>query len=150
MVPNYGAVAAEGNSGGPKHTPIVRINFTAMLLWIGLGGAAGSILRYLFGSLVQRSAGMPFPIGTLAVNVVGCFIMGLLAQHYMNSQTSPQMRVALMTGFCGGFTTFSAFSMETVGLMRGGEYGRSAAYVVLSVTLSILATFSGMAAARAA
>jgi CrcB protein len=121
-----------------------------MLLWIGLGGAAGSVLRYLFGSLVQRSAGTAFPIGTLAVNVVGCFIMGLLAQHYMNSQTSQQMRAALMTGFCGGFTTFSAFSLETVGLMRGGEYGKSAAYVVLSVTLSVLATFSGMAAARAA
>lgn len=120
-----------------------------MLLWIGLAGAAGSMLRYLFGSVVQRSAGMGFPVGTLAVNVVGCFIMGALAQHYMNSQTSQQMRAALMTGFCGGFTTFSAFSLEAVGLIRGGDYVKSAAYVVLSVTLSILATFSGMAAVRA-
>jgi fluoride exporter len=120
-----------------------------MLFVIGLGGAAGSILRYVFGSFVQRSAGIGFPVGTLAVNVVGCFIMGVLAQHYMNSQTNQQMRAALMTGFCGGFTTFSAFSLETVGLMRGGEYGRSAAYVLLSVTMSIAATFSGMAAARA-
>jgi CrcB protein len=121
-----------------------------MSLWIGIGGAAGSILRYLFGSLVQRSTGVGFPVGTLAVNVIGCFIMGVLAQYYMNSQTSQQIRAALMTGFCGGFTTFSAFSLETVGLIRGGEYGRSAAYVVLSVTLSILATISGMAAVRAA
>jgi len=121
-----------------------------MLLWIGLGGAAGSMLRYLFGSLVQRSAGVTFPVGTLAVNVVGCFVMGVLAQHYMNSQSSPEMRAALTTGFLGGFTTFSTFSLETVGLMRGGEYGKSAAYVLLSVMLSILATFSGMAAARAA
>ncbi len=120
-----------------------------MLLWIGLGGAAGSILRYLLGAFVQRSAGLEFPSGTLAVNVVGCFIMGILAQHYMNTQTSPQMRAALMTGFCGGFTTFSAFSLETVGLLRGGEYGKTAAYVVLSVTLSILATIAGMAAGKA-
>ncbi len=121
-----------------------------MLIWIALGGAAGSVLRYLIGGFVQRSAAAPFPVGTLAVNVVGGFIIGALAQHYMNEQTSPQMRVALITGFCGGFTTFSAFSLETVGLIRGGEYGKTAAYVVLSVTLSILATISGMAAAKAA
>ncbi len=126
------------------------INFTFMLIWIALGGAAGSVLRYLVGGLVQRSAAVAFPAGTLAVNVVGGFIIGVLAQHYMNEQTSPQMRAALITGFCGGFTTFSAFSLEAVGLIRGGEYGKAAAYVVLSVTLSILATFSGMAAARAA
>jgi len=120
-----------------------------MLLWIGLGGAAGSILRYLFGAFAQRTAGISFPVGTLAVNVVGGFIIGVLAQHYMNAQTSPQMRAALITGFCGGFTTFSAFSLETVGLLRGGEYGKTAAYVVLSVTMSILATIAGMAAAKA-
>jgi CrcB protein len=121
-----------------------------MLIWIALGGAAGSVLRYLAGGLVQRSAGVAFPVGTLAVNVIGGFIIGVLAQHYMNQQTSPQMRTALITGFCGGFTTFSAFSLESVGLIRGGEYGKVAAYVVLSVSLSILATISGMAAVRAA
>lgn len=126
------------------------IKFTFMLFWIALGGAAGSVLRYLLGGLVQRSAAVGFPAGTLAVNVVGGFIIGVLAQHYMNEQTSPQMRAALITGFCGGFTTFSAFSLEAVGLIRGGEYEKTAAYVVLSVTLSILATFSGMAAASAA
>lgn len=120
-----------------------------MIFWIGLGGAVGSILRYVFGAFVQRSFGLPFPTGTLAVNVVGAFVMGVLAQHYMNMQTSPQMRAALMTGFCGGFTTFSAFSLETVGLIRGGEYGEAAAYVVLSVLLSVLATISGMAAVKA-
>ena len=126
------------------------VNFPTMLIWIALGGAAGSVIRYLLGGLIQRSAAVAFPVGTLAVNVVGGFIIGVLAQHYMNEQTSPQMRAALITGFCGGFTTFSAFSLESVALMRGGEYGKTAAYVVLSVTLSILATFSGMAAARAA
>jgi CrcB protein len=120
-----------------------------MLLWIGLGGAVGSILRYLVGGFVQRSAHVGFPAGTLAVNVIGCFVIGVLAQHYMNIQTHPNMRAALITGFCGGFTTFSAFSLETVGLIRGGEFGKTAAYLVLSVSLSILATISGMAAVKA-
>jgi CrcB protein len=120
-----------------------------MLLWIGLGGAAGSILRYLVGTVVQRSAHVGFPLGTLVVNVVGCFVIGVLAQHYMNVQAHPNMRAALITGFCGGFTTFSAFSLETVGLLRGGEYSKTAAYLVLSVSLSVLATVSGMAAAKA-
>ncbi len=121
-----------------------------MLLWIGLGGAVGSVLRYLIGGFVQRAAHVGFPAGTLAVNVIGCFVIGVLAQHYMNIETHPNMRAALITGFCGGFTTFSAFSLETVGLLRGGEYGKTAAYVVLSVSVSILATVSGMAAAKAA
>ena len=120
-----------------------------MLLWIGLGGAVGSVFRYLVGAFVQRSAHTGFPAGTLAVNVLGCFLIGVLAQHYMNVQTHPNMRAALITGFCGGFTTFSAFSLETVGLLRGGEYGKTAAYLVLSVSLSVLATISGMAAAKA-
>ena len=121
-----------------------------MILWIALGGAAGSVLRYLFGGMVQRAGGMAFPIGTLAVNVTGCLLIGILSQHFMNSQTHPEMRAALITGFCGGFTTFSAFSLETAGLMEGGEYARAAAYIVLSVVLSIVATFAGIAAARAA
>ena len=121
-----------------------------MLIWIAIGGAAGSVLRYLVGGAVQRAGGVPFPIGTLAVNVIGGFVIGALTQHYMNLQTSPVLRVALITGFCGGFTTFSAFSLETVGLFDGGEYVKAAAYIVLSVTLSLTATVAGIAAIRAA
>jgi fluoride exporter len=121
-----------------------------MILWIALGGAAGSVLRYLVGGAVQRMSGAAFPIGTLLVNVTGCFLIGIIAQHYMNTQTHPAMRVLLITGFCGGFTTFSAFSLETTGLLQGGEYGKAATYMLLSVVLSIAATFAGFAAARAA
>ena len=121
-----------------------------MLIWIALGGAAGSVLRYVLGGVVQRSAGLAFPTGTLAVNIAGCFLIGLLTQHYMNVQTSPVMRAALITGFCGGFTTFSAFSVETVGLIEGGEHLKAAAYILMSLTISVAATFAGMAAARAA
>jgi CrcB protein len=120
-----------------------------MLFWIALGGAAGSVLRYIAGGTVQRVGGVGFPVGTLVVNVTGCLLIGALSQHFMNTQTHPYMRAALITGFCGGYTTFSAFSLETVGLVEGGAYGKAAAYIVLSLALSILATFAGMAAVRA-
>lgn len=120
-----------------------------MLLWIAIGGAAGSVLRYVTGGLVQRGPAVAFPIGTLAVNVMGCFIIGVLTQRFMNFQASPALKAALITGFCGGFTTFSAFSMETVGLLNGGEYPKAAAYIVMSTSLSIAATIGGMAAVRA-
>ena len=101
----------------------------------------------MLGGAAQKLAGAPFPIGTLLVNVSGCFLIGILSQHYMNVQAHPAMRAALITGFCGGFTTFSAFSLETVGLFDGGEYLKATAYILLSVTCSLLATFAGMAAA---
>lgn len=121
-----------------------------MIFWIALGGAAGSVLRYLVGGVVQRAGGGGFPAGTLVVNVTGCFLIGIIAQHYMNTQAHPAMRTMLITGFCGGYTTFSAFSLETAGLVQGGEYGRAASYMMLSLILSIAATFAGFAAARAA
>lgn len=121
-----------------------------MIFWIALGGAAGSVLRYLIGGAVQRAGGAAFPAGTLVVNVTGCFLIGVFAQHYMNVQVHPAMRTLLITGFCGGYTTFSAFSLETAGLIQGGEYGKAATYMMLSLVLSITATFAGFAAARAA
>src|SRR5215216_5624473 len=107
-----------------------------MLFWIAVGGATGSVLRYVLGGAAQRFTHVPFPVGTLAVNVTGCFLIGALSQHYMNTQAHPYMRSALITGLCGGYTTFSAFSLETVGLLEGGEYGKAAAYMLLSITLS--------------
>ena len=118
-----------------------------MLFWIALGGAAGSVLRYLVAGAAQRVAAVAFPLGTLVVNVTGCFLIGVLAQHYMNTQTHPQMRAMLVTGYCGGYTTFSAFSFETVGLLEGGEYQKAALYMATSVVLSVAATFAGFSAA---
>jgi len=120
-----------------------------MLIWIAIGGAAGTVSRYLLGGVVQRASAAAFPVGTVAVNVIGCFLIGVLVQHYMHLQTSPIIRAVLITGFCGGFTTFSAFGIETTGLIEGGAYGKAAAYIVMSVSLSILATFGGMAASKA-
>src|SRR5436309_9904313 len=117
-------------------------------LLIALGGATGSVLRYLIGGAVQRTSAGGFPIGTIFVNVSGCFVIGILLRQFLNMQLSPELRAFLIVGFCGGFTTFSTFSAETLGLIEGGEYGRAMSYVVLSVVLCLSATFMGMAAMR--
>lgn len=113
---------------------------------IALGGAVGSVTRYLLGGVVQRTAGLAFPIGTMVVNVSGSFLAGFLLRYFMNVQTHPFLRAALIVGFCGGFTTFSALSTETLALIEGGEYARAASYVVGSVALSLMAVFAGFAA----
>ena len=117
-------------------------------LLIALGGAAGSLLRYLIGGAVQRTSASGFPIGTMFVNISGCFLIGILVRQFLNMQTSPELRALLIVGFCGGFTTFSTFSGETLALIEGGEYGRAAGYVVLSVGLCLVATFAGLSAMR--
>lgn len=118
------------------------------ILAIAIGGALGSVLRYLLGGVVQRASASGFPYGTLAVNVLGCLIIGILLQRFINAEPLGALRGLLIVGFCGGFTTFSAFSTETVGLINGGEYARALMYVLLSIALCLLATASGSAAAR--
>ena len=117
-------------------------------LLIALGGAAGSLLRYLIGGAVQRESASGFPVGTLVVNVSGCFIIGVLVRQFMNMQLSPELRALLIVGFCGGFTTFSTFSAETLGLIEGGEYARAMSYVILSLGLCLTATLAGMTTMR--
>jgi CrcB protein len=120
-----------------------------ILFLIAVGGAAGSLLRYLVGGSIQRFSTTGFPVGTLFVNIVGCFLIGVFVRFLLHTQTSPEMRALLVVGFCGGFTTFSTFSIETVGLIEGGEYARAATYIAGSVLLCLMATFAGMAAAGA-
>ena len=117
-------------------------------LLIALGGAAGSLLRYSLGGVFQRLSATGFPVGTMFVNVSGCFLIGILLRQFLNMQLSHDLRALLIVGFCGGFTTFSTFSAETITLIDGGEYGRAAAYVALSVGLCLLATLAGMTMMR--
>lgn len=119
------------------------------ILAIALGGAAGSVLRYLLGGAVQRAAAAGFPYGTLVVNIAGCVAIGALVQVFLNADPSPAMRGLLIVGFCGGFTTFSAFSIETVGLLNGGEHARALLYVCSSVALCLAATATGLSLSRA-
>lgn len=120
-----------------------------MIWYVALGGAAGSVSRFALGALVQRWSGAPFPIGTLVVNVTGCFLFGFLMRYALATSTwTPEVRALLTTGFCAGYTTFSTFSYESVALLDSGEYGRAGLYIALSVVLSLLGTIAGFAAAR--
>ena len=119
-----------------------------MLFAIALGGAVGSVLRYGVGSVLQARAGAGFPVGTLVVNVTGSLLLGFLMRWLLETTVSPEMRAALTIGLCGGYTTFSTFSADTVRLLEDGSWGRAGAYVLSSVVLSLLATVAGLAVAR--
>ncbi len=121
-----------------------------MMLWyIAIGSAVGGVSRYLVGGAVQRLTAGTFPVGTLLVNVTGSFLLGAILRYGVDTPTlTPELRAFLTLGFCGGYTTFSTFSYETVALLEDGEWTRAAVYAGLSVGLSILATFLGFIAAR--
>ncbi len=120
------------------------------LLWVSLGGAFGSGARYLLTGWVQRLFSPNFPIGTLAVNVLGSFLLAVLVTLGTETQTmSPSLRIALTTGVMGGFTTYSTFSYETASLLQRGAWALAAANILLTVLACLIATFLGFAAAKA-
>jgi CrcB protein len=116
-----------------------------ILLLIALGGAVGSVCRYLFGAFVNRLVHAGPQYGTLAVNIIGSIAIGMLTRFFLHSQTEYYARAALIVGFCGGFTTFSTFSLETVGLISGGEWAKAATYVTLSFVACLGGTAIGLA-----
>ena len=122
------------------------------ILYVALGGACGASLRWLFGRWTLRVLGPDFPWGTLGVNVIGSFAMGLAAVLLMERVEGGWARFApfVMTGLLGGFTTFSAFSRDALHLLERGRTGLAAVYVTGSVGLSVGALFAGLALARAA
>lgn len=118
------------------------------LLQVALGGAIGASARYLTGVVAIRLLGPGFPWATVTVNVAGSFLMGafvVLAAHRGLTHLSP----LVMTGLLGGFTTFSAFSLDVVTLYERGAMAQAAGYIAGSVVLSIAGLFTGMAVARA-
>ncbi len=120
-----------------------------MLWYIAVGSAVGGVSRYLVGGLVQRLTAGTFPAGTLLINITGSFLLGLILRYSIETPSlTPELRGLLTVGFCGGYTTFSTFSYETVALMEDGEWTRAMLYVAFSVALSLLATFLGFATAR--
>ena len=114
-----------------------------MILLIGFGGFVGAISRFLLSTLVQKNAGVLFPIGTLSVNVLGGFLIGFLAL-YFEQQVSMQARAMVITGFLGALTTFSTFSYENVLLLEQGDYAKALLSIGLNVVLSLGATVCGM------
>ncbi|MBL8962019.1 MAG: fluoride efflux transporter CrcB [Gemmatimonadetes bacterium] len=118
------------------------------LLSVALGSAIGGVARFLIGGALQR-ADSTFPSGTLAVNIVGSFILGGVARYAAMTPTfSPELRLLLGAGFCGGLTTFSTFSVETIALMQNGALARAGLYVATSVLAGLAAALLGMAAVR--
>ncbi len=120
-----------------------------LMLAIAGGGAVGSVMRYLLGAAVQRALPAPFPLGTLLVNVVGCVAVGLAYVWLIErSGAGAELRAFVIVGILGGFTTFSAFSLETIVLLLQQSYGKAALNVFASVALCILGTCAGIAMAR--
>jgi CrcB protein len=109
------------------------------LLWIALGGAAGSLLRYGCSRWLNGPA---FPYGTLAVNIIGSFLIGLL-WAFFSKQNDETAQLLLVTGFCGGFTTFSAFSLEGLQMLQQGRFAPFFLYTFATIFFGLLATYTG-------
>lgn len=118
-------------------------------LIVGLGGAAGSMLRYAVQKFFQVQSVNSFPTGTLLVNIAGCFIIGILWSMVSRTLTwNEEMKLLLMTGFCGGFTTFSAFTLESIGLLKENKAALFLIYLTASVVGGLIATFIGIRIAK--
>ena len=114
-------------------------------LWVTVGSAIGGLLRYSIARLMLP-IGTGFPYGTVTINVIGCFVIGFFGTFTLQSgkyAASDNVRLFVMVGLCGGFTTFSSFSLESLDLLRSGAWGRALTNMVLSVTLGVAAVAAG-------
>lgn len=120
------------------------------IFWaVAVGAALGGVSRHYLAMFVHQRSGTEFPLGTLVVNVTGSLLLGVIMRYALQTDViSPEARSFMATGFCGGYTTFSTFSYDTVKLLEEGEYGRAGLYVSASVIISLLATLVGFAAAQ--
>lgn len=118
------------------------------LLQIALGGALGAVSRFLFASGVMRLTGSGLPLGILAVNVLGSFLMGVAVSVFSEHFEDVRLAPLVMTGFLGGFTTFSAFSLDAVQLIEQGRLAAAAFYIGGSVGLSVIALMLGLSMAK--
>jgi fluoride exporter len=114
------------------------------LLLVGLGGGVGSILRYLSQKWVNEYYQHSFPLATFFINITGCFLIGILyAIGEKSSLLTPQVRLLLITGLCGGFTTFSTYAFENITLLRTGDLSYFFTYAIGSVVSGIFAVYMG-------
>ena len=120
------------------------------LLFIGVAGFAGTLSRYWLSGVIARRYGETFPLGTLVVNLAGCFLVGLLFyvmnERYLVNQT---MRTVIMIGFLGGFTTFSSFGLQTFTLLQDGEFGLAVLNITASNVVGLLLVWAGYTLGKA-
>jgi CrcB protein len=123
---------------------------TQTWLWVALAGAAGTLLRYVLGGWLARSTGGVFPWETFAINALGCLAIGMAAAFLdKGALLPPLMRMALMVGFIGGFTTFSTFALEAFRLAAAGQWAAAGGYIFLTNVVGFLATWGGYRAVLA-
>lgn len=118
-------------------------------VYVMIGGSLGALLRYIISGIVQEKAGITFPLGTISVNFLGCFVFGFLAE--ISSETlffSPKMRMFTFMGFIGAFTTFSTFIWEAYQFLKEGSYLYSFIYLTLSILSGFLGLIAGIIIAR--
>ncbi len=119
---------------------------TSTSLLVAVGGAIGSLLRYWLAEILGATLGTAFPWGVLIVNITGCFIIGLfgaVAAQLQTQDTTQFIRYFVMAGICGGYTTFSAFSLQTFQFIQKSEWLYAGAYITSSVILCLVATWTG-------
>lgn len=114
------------------------------ILLIGLGGFVGTVSRYLLTVFIDRLTVTMFPAGTFIVNILGCFLIGIIMGFAFREVLSGQLRLLLATGFCGSFTTFSTYSLEIFQLYQKGEVGLSMAYLAGSIIVGLFALLAGL------
>ena len=120
-----------------------------LYVWIMLAGGSGALMRYGLGRFAVNQGWTALPFGTLIANLLGCFLIGYLSSVLVDRwSASEQLQVIVLTGFLGGFTTFSAFSLEAISMFEEGGNLRALSYIVIKVTLCILMCLLGLALAR--
>ena len=116
-----------------------------VVLLIGIGSFLGGVCRYYSQQIISKFFPSPLPYGTLSVNIIGCLLIGIIyGLSERGNLLSPEWRLFLTTGFCGGFTTFSTFSYESIALIQDGEFFYLSLYIALSVILGLASTYLGM------
>ncbi len=116
---------------------------------IGAGGAVGSVLRYYRGQFISKNYPSQIPLGTLIVNLLGCLLIGILLGYFAKNQgLSNEWKLLLVTGFCGGYTTFSTFAAENITLIQNQQVSQAILYIGLSVLLGLAAVYFGIMISR--